>query len=85
MKKETNPTMIGVAVVIGLVIVALLGYKFLGPKAKPPDTRESNAAYQQYQKTKQAPMPERPTGGSPGSHGSPYSGGSPNSGGSTNQ
>jgi len=81
MKKDAGPALIGVAVVIIVAVIALLGYKFFGPKGKPVDNRDTNPAYQAYLKgNKQYPQQQRPNG-SPGSGGSPN--GSPDSGGAS--
>lgn len=85
MQRETNPAIIAIAVVVVVAIVAALGYKFLGPNAKPVDTRVNNPAYQEYQKTGKYPTGEKPGGGPGAGSGGPGQGspgnGSPSSGG----
>jgi hypothetical protein len=44
MNKDASPAIMGVAIAVVLVLVVLIGYKFLGPKGQPKDTRGSTGA-----------------------------------------
>jgi hypothetical protein len=79
MNSKASPAIAGIAIVVGIVIIVLLGYKFLGPKPMPKDTRGSSGAPSSSgADAMHSGAPQR-TGSPGGSGGSPT--GSPGGGG----
>jgi len=65
MKQSASPAIIAVAVVALVGVIAILGYKFLGPKSKP--SFAPNKAYEDHLKGGAYPQMERPNGPTSGS------------------
>jgi len=64
-KKEVSPAVMGAIVVVVLVLIGAMGYKFLGPKSVAPPDDKMKAAMDNMHKMNDRKPGEMPAGMTP--------------------
>ena len=65
MKKEVSPAIMGAVILVALIVIGAVGYKFLGPKSAAPPDDKMKAAQDNMHKMNDRKPGEMPAGMSP--------------------